>query len=355
MNYDSTRRYDIDWLRVIAITMLLIYHTAIGFQSWGLMIGFITNQQPWENLWLPMTMLNIWRIPLLFFVAGMGVYFAIQKRNWLQLIKERTTRILLPFIFGMLFIVPLHLLLLQGYYGWDYSYNPNPSHLWFLVNIFVYTIVLLPAFMYLKHNKNKPALILLRSLLSHPVGLVLVGVIFITEAMVLKPIPFELYAMTTHGFTLGFLAFLFGFLFMYSGTPFWTMICKWKALFLISALAFYFYRVVQGQFQVSYYRLSIESNLWIFTVFAYAYKYLNTNSTTLKYLSQGAYPIYIIHMVFLYLASFLVFPLAIDYRLKFISVVLILFMGSLVFYEFIIRRFTLIRPLFGLRRNIGKS
>ena len=28
------RRYDIDWLRVIAIGLLLIYHIAIAFQPW---------------------------------------------------------------------------------------------------------------------------------------------------------------------------------------------------------------------------------------------------------------------------------------------------------------------------------
>ncbi len=28
----TNRRYDIDWLRVIAIGLLLIYHVAIGFQ-----------------------------------------------------------------------------------------------------------------------------------------------------------------------------------------------------------------------------------------------------------------------------------------------------------------------------------
>ena len=88
------RRHDIDWLRVIAIAMLLIYHTAIGFQSWGLMIGFITNQASWNGLWTPMSMLNIWRIPLLFFVSGMGVFFALQKRDWKQLIQERAKRIL---------------------------------------------------------------------------------------------------------------------------------------------------------------------------------------------------------------------------------------------------------------------
>jgi glucan biosynthesis protein C len=100
------RRYDIDWLRVIAIGLLLIYHVAIGFQSWGGMIGFIATSKPWTALWTPMAMLNLWRIPLLFFVSGMGVYFAMQMRNWKQLITERTLRILLPFVFGMFAIVP---------------------------------------------------------------------------------------------------------------------------------------------------------------------------------------------------------------------------------------------------------
>ena len=38
---------------------------------------------------------------LLFFVSGMGFYFAMRKRNWKQLMLERTKRILLPFLFGI--------------------------------------------------------------------------------------------------------------------------------------------------------------------------------------------------------------------------------------------------------------
>ena len=44
----STRRYDIDWLRVIAIGLLLVYHIGIGFQPWGVFIKFIQNDQPLE-------------------------------------------------------------------------------------------------------------------------------------------------------------------------------------------------------------------------------------------------------------------------------------------------------------------
>jgi hypothetical protein len=41
----SNRRYDIDWIRVIAIGLLVIYHVAVGFQPWGIMIGFITTKK----------------------------------------------------------------------------------------------------------------------------------------------------------------------------------------------------------------------------------------------------------------------------------------------------------------------
>ena len=100
------RKHFIDWIRVIAIVLLLVYHVAIAFQPWGLMIGFIVNTEPWVTLWIPMTMLNIWRIPILFFIAGIGVFYSFQNRNWHQLLKERALRIGIPFAIGFVFIAP---------------------------------------------------------------------------------------------------------------------------------------------------------------------------------------------------------------------------------------------------------
>jgi len=89
--------------------------------------------------------------------------------------------------------------------------------------------------------------------------------------------------------------------------------------------------------------------MWIFAVFGFAYKYLNHPSRTLRYLSQGAYPIYIIHMIFLYLGSFLVIPLGIPAFLKFLLMVLFTGAGCFVLYDLIIRRISFLRPLFGLK------
>lgn len=341
-----------DWVRVIAIGLLLLYHVAIGFQSWGVMIGFIATKKPWASLWIPMTMLNVWRIPLLFFVSGMGVYFAIQNRNWKQLLQERATRILLPLLFGVLAIVPISTILWKQYYKMDLNYNffiYNPGHLWFLGNIFVYVVVFAPLFFYLKRNEGTKLVTWIKNIFSTPLGLLPVIAAFAAEVVLVNPFPYELYAMTWHGFFLGLLAFFFGFCFVLSGDTFWKMIVKWRWMFLVIAILLYTYRFFQFQMRVPGFALSIESNFWILSVFAFASRYLNRPSKTLTYLSQAAYPVYILHMIFLTLGSMLVFPLDIPVPIQFILVILFTGLGCFAVYEFIIRRINILRPFFGVK------
>lgn len=344
------RRYDIDWLRVIAIGLLLIYHVAIGFQPWGIMIGFITNKEPWTALWVPMAMLNVWRIPLLFFVSGMGVYFAMQQRNWKELIKERTLRILLPFVFGMFAVVPIHLLIWRAYYKMNLIYTYDPGHLWFLGNIFLYVILLCPLLYYLKRNENGKMMTAIRVLFKSPLSLVVVACPFVVEAYIIKPVPYELYAMTRHGFFLGLLAFFFGFCFVLVGSIFWGMIQKWRWLLLALAIGGFAFRQFYFGMAAPTYMLVAESQCWIFAVLAFGSKYLNRSSKVLNYLSQAAYPVYILHMIFLYLASLIFFPMNLPVQVKFALVLSFTFTGCFITYE-IIKRLKYLRPLFGLKMN----
>jgi len=345
----TDRRYDIDWLRVIAIGLLLVYHIGIAFQPWGVFIGFIQSDKSLDSLWIPMSMLNVWRIPILFFVSGMGVCFAIRKRNWKQLLLERTQRILVPFLFGVFTIVPAHLLIWQKYYSQDLTYSPNPSHLWFLGNIFVYVILLSPVFFYLKRNENGLINRWLKKLYRYPLGFLLIVICFIIEAVLLNPETYATYSMTLHGFVTGLLAFLFGFTFILNGDTFWQTILKWRWAFLFIAGTLFVIRYIEFRLTAPNFLVAIESLMWIFTVFGFAYKYLNHASKTLSYLSQGAYPIYIIHMIFLYLGSSLIIPLDISAVLKFILVIAFTGTGCFVMYELVIRRISIIRPLFGLK------
>ena len=345
-----TRRYDIDWIRVIAIGLLLLYHVAIGFQPWGIMVGFITARTPWNALWTPMEMLNIWRIPILFFVSGMGVYFAMQNRNWKQLLRERALRILLPYVFGSICIFPISVYIWSRYNNFSLPYSANPGHLWFLGNIFVYVVVLLPVFFYLKNNENGKIASIIRKMLSTPLGLVPVVAALILEAMIVNPNPYTLYAATWHGFVLGFIAFFFGFCFVVAGEPFWKMLLLWRWFFLIAATALFSYRLAQVQMTEPYWILVAESNCWIFSIFAFGYKYLNQPSRALTYLTQAVLPIYILHMIFLFLASSVIFPLNIDIRIQFLIVLIITCVGCFGSYE-LIRKVNFLRPLFGLKMD----
>ncbi len=345
----SERRYDIDWLRVIAIGLLLIYHIAIAFQPWGLLIGFIQSDEPMSSLWIPMTMLNVWRIPLLFFVSGMGVFFAMRKRNWLELLKERFIRILVPFIFGIIVVVPLQVLVILNYYDQPLNYVPSAAHLWFLGNIFTYVMILSPLFFFLKkHNDGKLARAI-KWLFGNPLGLLVAMLAMIGEVLIVNPNPFELYAQTWHGFFIGLLAFFFGFCFVFSGDRFWSMISKGKWIFLPIALGLYIYRYMELSLVAPGYLMSVESCLWIFSAFGFALQFLNRPGKALTYLSQAAYPVYIIHMFMLYAACWLIFPLEIPVIAQFVLVVLITFAGSMLLYEFVIRRVWFMRPVFGLK------
>lgn len=348
------RRYDIDWLRVIAIALLLIYHIAIVFQPWAMLIGFIRSEEISTTIWLPMTMLNVWRIPILFFVSGMGVYFALTKRNNIELLIERAKRILLPFLFGFVAITPLHMFVFQDYYNLGLSYFPHMGHLWFLGNIFIYVLLGLPVFYAIKKGMFSKQLSFLTRLFSNPIGLLFVNVFFIAEVLILQPKPFEMYAETWHGFAIGLLAFFFGFLFMSIGKEFWNTVRRWKWAFLGLAAILYTVRFVflatEGPLnEAPLYLISIESNSWIFSIFGFCYQYLNKPSKALSYLSKAAYPVYIIHMVVLYLAAKFILPLHLPAIIAFVLITIITFIGCYVLYEFVIRRIPILSPLFGLK------
>lgn len=344
---NAERRYDIDWLRVIAIGLLLIYHIAIIFQPWAVFIGFMRSNELMEGLWYPMTLLNIWRIPLLFFVSGIGVFFAMQKRNPKQLLLERGKRILLPYLFGIVAVVPLHFFIFQDFYGQQLNYFVHPAHLWFLGNIVIYISILFPLFYHLlkkQDGKFRKALI---KIMSNPLGPVSIALFFVLEVLIVKPQIFSVYAQSLHGYAMGFLAFFFGFILVYAGQTFWNTVLKWKAVYLGAAVIMFSVRLIVNQTGGPNFLMAIESNLWIMSLFGYAYQYLNKPSKALNYLSKAVYPIYIVHMFVLYGAAWLILPLEIPVFLQFALIVLITAVLCLLIYE-AIKKIPILRIAFGI-------
>jgi hypothetical protein len=191
-----------------------------------------------------------------------------------------------------------------------------------------------------------------RKLLKRPYLIYLFIIPFVVEAELVDPQYFSLYVGSGHGFLLGMLAFFFGFLFVAIGNNFWNAVEKMRIISLIIAFGLYLVRLFFYDFTPPQYLASIESMCWIFAVLGFGYRYLNKPSKTLSYLSQAVYPVYIIHMIFLYLATSLILPLDLFIELKLILIISLTFIGCFGTYELIIRRIVFIRPLFGLKSKL---
>lgn len=285
----------------------------------------------------------------------MGLAFASRKRSLSALLAERTRRILIPFLFGMFAIVPWHLMLWQKFYSQALQYHIHPSHLWFLGNIFVYVLVCAPLLKRLSVNRKVRKV--LEKIYATPAGMFIVLVPFAIESILMNPDTFQGFAMSWHGFFTGLLAFIFGYSFIVSQQALWKNVKRWKWLYMSVATGLYIYRLLSGSLVAPNFLMAIESNMWIFAVLGIGYSYLNRPGKILSYLSMAAYPVYILHMFFLYLASFIILPLEIAVALKFIVIILFTFTGSMVMYEFFIRRIRVCRMLFGLKvpKRVAKS
>lgn len=346
----SQRRYDIDWLRVIAIAILLVFHIMIMFQSYANHIRFIQSPILLKTLMIPLSLSSVIRIPLLFFVSGMGVFFSLQRRNWLQLLRERTVRILIPLVFGSFVIVPIHYWLYAEYYSEQFSYIPDMGHLWFLANIYMYVLWSLALFYFVKEFQNSRFLDLLRRLLKkNPFSVYLLTIPYMLQSLTIPAeIPYSLFFDSRVGLLLGMVAFLLGFTLVALGEIAWKAISRIKYYSLVLALVMFVNRFFVYDTHGPHILTSIESISWIIAALGLGYTFLNRPGRVLSYLSPAAYPVYIVHMIFLYLGAYIIFPLNVNAWVSLLLITLFTFIGSFISYE-ILRRIFFLRPLFGLK------
>lgn len=99
---EKFRRYDIDWIRVLAFDILILYHVGLFFVPWHY---HINNNKTVEWMSYPMYFIHQWRIPILFVISGMGTRFALSKSSGAGYIKERIIKLFIPLIAGILVVV----------------------------------------------------------------------------------------------------------------------------------------------------------------------------------------------------------------------------------------------------------
>jgi surface polysaccharide O-acyltransferase-like enzyme len=349
MTQPAERRYDVDWLRTIAIGLLVLFHILLSFQPWAASSGFPQNEELLEELVPFISMLTVWRIPLLFMISGMGVRFAMERRDWRQLLKDRALRILVPYLFGIIVLDTLIAVALPRL-GWAAEYAPNFGHLWFLLNIFLYVLWLIGIMVYLRDNPNNALSRFLSWIVRRPLGLLFFAVPLMVEAWLTNPEYFSVYIDNVHGWLLGLICFFWGFVFISAQEVFWPAVAKTRWITLLLASSLFLVRLMALGFENELaWLVALESMSWMLAILGFGSLHLNKPSRSLGYLSRAVYPVYIVHLPVQFAICYFLLPLSLSAYWKLGFLLAGTFGVSFLLYEYVLRRLKWIRPLFGMK------
>ncbi len=362
------RRYDIDWIRVLAFDILILYHVGLFFVPWHY---HINNNETVEWMSYPMFFIHQWRIPILFVISGMGTRFALSNKTGAGYIKERFIKLLIPLIAGIIVVVSPQVYLERLTQGrttgsfleffpsfFDGVYpigNFSWHHLWFLPYLLLMSVSYTPIFLKLKNDKNKIVILLSKIFDRSPWSLFVFALPLLIVEISLRPsFPIthtllgDWYALASYS-----ILFISGYILISIGESFWKATDKIKRYTLIFGVIFFLILLHQWD--------NAEDNIfilvirvlnmwcWILTVFAYSSKYLNKESKVIRYRNEAVYPFYILHQAIILFIGYLLIDSSLHYMWKFIIMVTGTFGFSWIIYEFVIRRFKILRPLFGLK------
>jgi glucan biosynthesis protein C len=377
----STRRYDLDWVRILAFALLILYHTGMYYVSWDWHV-----KSPFASTTIePLMMLSSpWRLSLLFLVSGAATAFLFARSSD-GFLGSRSRRLLIPLIFGMLVIVPP-----QSYYevvekaGYSDGYLafwarylagddtfcrdgdcldlPTWNHLWFVAYLWVYTVVLWLALRLAPRVVQRIESAAPRWLRG--AALLIVPILIFAALRMLMVARFP----STHGLfddwhnhAQYFSVFLFGFLVARSDSIWEQMRSqRWIAL----ALAMLSYAFVAWYFNFSPYtdenpppetlrnlqRLIYCINSWasIAAILGFARQFNPGDSAARRYLTEAIFPFYIVHQTAIVVYAQALKPLTLTPAVEGPLLIAMTFATCFASFE-IVRRVRWLRPLFGLR------
>ena len=354
MERTKTRYHEIDALRVVALVLLIIYHIFICYQPFAETIQFLQYDPLLEDYWFIGELLNVWRIPVLFLISGMAVGFILPRRSVKELIHDRMMRLVPPLVFGSFVIVPIFPAIYAWYHGQSFSYIPNPGHLWFVVNLVSYSILLVPLVVYVK---KRPENVLIRGLRkTFPFGLlVALPAPLMLETVLSQPFGFAFFPFR---FWYGLICYAVGFLFVSVGESFWTSIRRVCHVALPGALVLYLGRmefVRWDLLRANHWTTALESGLWMLSFLGYGSILLSRPSKAFAYLNKAVFPIYIIHMPVQQLVAFFIFRWKLGPEITFVLHVVLSFVICGLCYEWVIRRLPFLYPVMGMKLANSKK
>jgi hypothetical protein len=365
----SNRRPDLDWLRVLAVLLLVPVHAANIFNQDPVIVAYVKDISQLEPLiQLKDLFFSRWRLETLFLIAGGVSWYALAKRSSGQYVLERGKRLLVPLIFSVVVIFPLMVNArwlgqpgaptLEGMYTRFFLEEPTdltgmdghftPSHLWFILYLFLMSVVGVPLFQLLRRSSAQRAV---DGALKWPLSIYL----FVIPLTLVRQA--NLFGLDDKDPLYFFLIFAFGYATI-SQPRFQAAVDRYLPLSVATALTVTVVSVLffprhpapgtTDELAVLW-LFRISQWTWVLAALGAGHRWLNRDGPVLRYASQAIYPFYILHLPLATLIAYFIVQTSLAPSIKYTTIVLGAIALSLALYEYAVKRVNVLRVCFGLK------
>lgn len=400
----AVRRHELDWLRSLIIIGLIPFHVV------GLFVvsitAYIAGGQSSGLVDMLQGFFGLWPMSLLFLVAGASTWFALGRRTPGQYIHERLLRLLVPFLFATLVLIPIQVFavistypqllqlniipglrlhggesLLEFYppylagYGYFLTHFTSMrevvywGHIWFIPRLLFYAVAATPLLLWLRSRKGLRFIGRVAGLFTAPGSILLLGLALAFPRILagglyrlaLDASPTASGDAFNQWAQLGvfLICFLLGYIF-YASPQLLDAIRRDGAIALILGIGlFALLQTPIGQMapatqftpaRILLICLRSESEwLLVVGVLAVGLWYFTAGNRLLDYLNEAAYPLYVLHMPVLILVGLEVIQSGLPLVIALPVIVLMTLTLTLGLYELVIKRVAALRLLFGLK------
>lgn len=377
-NQQSTRLHYLDWLRVIAVLGVFLFHAVHPFD---LADWHIKNAEQSVVVTVFIAFMFPWGMPFFFLLAGASSWFALRRRSARDFARERFNRLLIPFIGGAILLMPLMLYfewrhktqtgLLEGPFAaflLDRNAGFTPIwfgalgyHLWFLGFLFAFSILCLPVFLWLKGASGQRLIKWLANLCEHRGAILLVFIPLALIRLALHPFFPQEHSWADFFVQMSF--FLLGFVLFSEKALLQVIRRDWRIILGVGIVA-----AVSGLAIVASTgnlvmeappRTALDILLWtlialdgwcwtLFFLFI-GMRYLDFTNKYLDYGKEAILPFFVFHQPVIIVLAYFAVQWQADLVLKLFFVVIGSFCLTLGIYEFLIRRVALLGRVFGMK------
>ncbi len=377
----KTRRYDLDWLRVLSMLTIFLFHCArfFNYEDWH-----VKNDRLSEGLTFFIDVLALWIMPLFFVISSASSNYSLDSRGGAEYLKERFKRLFIPLVFGSFVIIaPLQVWIerathepyytgsfihfyihdyFRGFYLIDGNFAWMGIHLWYLEILFIFSLITLPLFLALKRGKLRGMITLPASLSRNPGGIYIFIIPLCLMELLVNLQPDGMGMRSAGGWSL--LTYLVFFIcgFLVSSDPRFKESMERKVLLsLLLAVCLTALFFAAGDYDIfsalgldNYY---VSTSIirpacswsWLVAFLGLGSRHLNFNNRFLKYANEAVLPFYILHQTVIVTIGLFLKEWDAGVTLKYIIISASSFASIMVIYDLLVKRFNVLRFLFGMR------